>query len=647
MKPTDFMPTENPRMRQVVFKSCAQWLPAISLFRRHVPASVCLLLIAMIYISGPVFGQQARPDTTKGVKNAGGVVPVTGPSVSGKPRPFDFSTGAREQAPVVSSRHEVVNALRGLLMQWRGRFQYILPTAGIIFVLIYAGIARRRAPFLRGMLAVPLLILAVLSVWHYAGFYPWLTKTYFNHYEFYHYYIGAKYAPEVGYAGMYDASLVADAETGQTYTSKTIRNLGYMRGSVEERNARGDRPYYDLKYVLDRKAEIKADFSPERWKEFVKDIGYFKRSLGAGRWSKIMLDKGYNATPVWGATGGILSGLVSTDNKAGLQAIALLDPLLILLSLACVAWAYGPRAACFVGAFFGANYLTMLSPTMKMAFLRTDWITLTVMGACFVKKGWYGTAGGLMAYAGLARLFPVIFAFGMGARGLIVLFHTRRFPWPHFRFFLAYGVVAALLVGVSIMYAGGLHQWHEFFEKIGYHNDDISTWRVGFKYLFLGTFDQPPPGVGWWNYKAQLQTFLHDYAMVWWGIQGFVLLLTLLAVRHLRDDESIPFSFVPVFFMVAPTHYYHMMLVIPVLFLATKVDAPLRAAGLIYLFGMCMVGWRYNSRGWQFPLAFDMSCLLLAFVLYLLLVPGIERRLETCENGPPTPAQPASAATPV
>lgn len=579
-------------------------------------------------VSSVAFGQKVQSTGGQSISDVRTSAVTAASAISRNPVLSGAPSGVSRTIEPATPVQDVVNKLRALLTTWRGRFQYVFSITAIVLLTIYASIAKFRAPFLRGLLAVPLLILAVLSVWHYAGFYPWLTKSYFNHYEFYHYYIGAKYAPEVGYGGMYNASLVADAEAGQTYTSRTIRNLGYMRGTVEEREERGDRPYYDLKSVLNRKDEIKAHFSPERWAEFVKDITYFKKSLGAGRWSRIMLDKGYNATPVWGATGGILSNLVSTDNKTGLQCLALLDPFLILLSLACVAWAYGPRAALFVGAFFGANYLTMLSPTMKMAYLRTDWITLTVMGACFVKRGWYGTAGGLMAYAGLARIFPIIFAFGMGARGLIVLFRTRRFPWPHFRFFLVYGAVAALLVGGSILYAGGLQQWQDFMDKIGYHNDDISTWRVGFKYIFLGTFDQPPPGVGWWPYKAQLQTFLQDNAAIWWSIQGVVLLLTLLAVRHLRDDEAIPFSFVPVFFMVAPTHYYYMMLIIPALFLAMKVDSPLRAAGLIYLFGASMIGAHYNSRGWQFPLAFDMSCVLLAFVLYLLLIPGVERHIE-------------------
>ena len=537
------------------------------------------------------------------------------------------SAPAVVQAPTAGAVDALLGELRAFIMRWRSRFIYFIPAALMVLIVLYMALWGRPAFFSRGILAAPLVLLAILSLWHYAGFYPWINKTYFNEYEFYHYYIGSKYAPEVGYGGMYDASIVADDETGKVFTSKSIRNLNYMHGSIDERKARADKPYYDVKEVLARKDEIKGRFNPDRWAEFVKDIQFFRRTLGTPRWSKIMHDKGYNATPVWGLAGGLLSNAVSTDNKPGLLALALLDPLLIGMALLCVAWAYGLRTALFLGAFFGVNYLTMHSPTMKMAYLRTDWIALTLMGASLVRKGWYKSAGALMAYAGLARIFPAIFAFGIGARAAVELVHTRRFPWKHAQFFVVYALAASALVGLSIAYAGGLHQWREFFDKIGYHNDDISPWRVGFRYIFFGTFEQPPRGMGWWDFKAQLQTFYQTHAAIWWTIQGAVLLLCALAIRHLRDDEAIPFSFVPVFFLVAPTHYYYMMLVIPVLFLAMKVDSPLRGVGFIYLLGVGMVGYSYNSRGWQFPHAFDMSSALLVFVLYLLLIPGVEGRL--------------------
>ncbi|HNT87154.1 MAG TPA: hypothetical protein PKL84_04745 [Candidatus Hydrogenedentes bacterium] len=504
--------------------------------------------------------------------------------------------------------------LRTAVTRLRPQLFLLISVGTVLMALVYVAIARWRVPFLRGLLAVPLLGIAILSLGHYTSFYPWISKHYFNEYEFYHYYIGAKYAPEIGYTKLYEATIIADEETKRLYSANSIRDLATGR-------------YLGVPNVLARKDEIKARFSEERWAEFVKDIEFFKRNLGGGRWSRILRDKGYNATPIWGLTGGLISNAVSTDNVKALRAVALLDPALILLALLAAFWAFGHRAAFFAAAFFGINFLTMQSPTMKAAFLRTDWIMLTIVGAALIKKGWYKTAGGVMAYAGLARIFPVIFAFGIGARALVELARTRRIPWKHFQFFAAYAIVGGLLVGASVLYAGGLHQWREFFDKISYHNNDISTWRVGFRYVFLGTFDLVPRGVDWWAYKAQLQEFHAQWAHVWWGIQAIVLLASVYLARYLDDGEAVLFSFVPVFFLVAPTHYYYMMLVIPALFFAVRIDSPYRAAGLIYLILAGNVGQSYNYVGWRFPLAFDMSCALLGMVLYMMLITWIEGRL--------------------
>jgi len=522
---------------------------------------------------------------------------------------------------------------RAAFLRMRPGLFNTIASATILLSLVYVAISRWRLSFLRGLLVVPLLGLAVCSLGNYTSFYPWLSKHYFNEYEFYHYYIGAKYAPEIGYAGLYEASIIADNETKLLYSAPTVRQLATGR-------------YVAVAAVLKREKEIKAPFSRERWAEFVKDIQFFKRNLGASRWSRILRDKGYNATPVWGLTGGLLSNAVNTDNLRGMHALALLDPGLILLALLASCWAFGHRAGLLAAAFFGINFLTMQSPTMKAAYLRTDWIMLTILGAAFVKKGWYKTAGGLMAYAGLARIFPIIFAFGMGARGIVELVRTRRMPWKHFQFFAAFAVTGGLLVGASVLYAGGLHQWREFFDKIGYHNNDISTWRVGFRYLFLGTFDLVPRGVDWWTYKAQLQEFQAQWIHVWWGIQAVVLLVSGYLTRYLEDAESIVYSFVPVFFLVAPTHYYYMMLVIPALFFALRIDSPYRAAGLIYLIAIGVIGQRYNYVGWRFPIAFDMSCALLGMVLYMMLITWLEGRLNrsAAPQAPDAPVQASAIA---
>jgi hypothetical protein len=558
----------------------------------------------------------------------------------------------RAQPPAVSQAEPAwYKPIELKLRQWiipiRPRLNYGLPVIGCLVVGVLALLGRRKLLALRVTLVLPLLLLGAVSVGHYMYFYPVLTNDYFDEYEFYHYYIGAKYAPEVGYTQMYNASIVADAEDGLDYNKAMVRDLTYgldheSPGVIitTQHEEREPRPYRDVEEVLRDSSAIKARFSEERWAEFVQDINFFQRQLGVARWSGILRDKGYNATPVWGMTGGLLSNAAPTNAEGkvvppGLQAIALLDPLLIVLALLAIAWAYGPTSAALVAIFLGANYLTMHSPTMKQAFLRLDWITLVLIGAALVKRRWYGAAGVVLAYATMARVFPVIFVVGLAARGLLALLRTRRVQREYLVFAVVFAGTSVALVLASIAYAGGLDVWRGFMEKIGFHNNDISTWRVGFKYIFMQTYDTAPPGVSWWDLKAQLQQYMQDHALAWWSIQAVMLLALLYLVKFLRDDEAIPFSFVAVFFLVAPTHYYYFMLVIPFLFFAGRHTHALHAAGMAYMFALCAAGWHYDAlRQWQFPHAFDMSTLLLVLVLYMMLVTWLTGRLEHFEAHP-------------
>src|SRR5262249_46933534 len=86
--------------------------------------------------------------------------------------------------------------------------------------------------------------------------------------ETYHYLVGAKYFPELGYANLYRCTAIADAESGR-------------RAEVEGRYAR------DLDtHLLVPAAELlrepercKERFSPERWRAFRRDVAAFRGRL--------------------------------------------------------------------------------------------------------------------------------------------------------------------------------------------------------------------------------------------------------------------------------------------------------------------------------------------------------------------------------
>ena len=126
----------------------------------------------------------------------------------------------------------------------------------------------------------------MLALYDFTSFY-WATGKHFNAYEFYHYYLGAKYAPELGYAGLYRATFVADVENGNSAKGLEHSRSGYAAVGSGRGGAEGEGRDHEP--------------GPEsRWTEFRHDVAFFRKALGTGLFNRVLTDKGYNATPVWG-----------------------------------------------------------------------------------------------------------------------------------------------------------------------------------------------------------------------------------------------------------------------------------------------------------------------------------------------------------
>ncbi|HEO70368.1 MAG TPA: hypothetical protein ENN80_03830, partial [Candidatus Hydrogenedentes bacterium] len=172
----------------------------------------------------------------------------------------------------------------------------------------------------RPWLAALLVALAALSVYAYFDFgvYPKFGQ-FMNPHDFYHYYMGAKYSPEVGYLNLYNGTIVADAENhgGRPQAPQVRRMEDYRFESAAQ--------------VMRRRDQYRALFSDERWEEFRKDCNYFEQLLGPGRWRSTVKDKGYNATPVWNMTARLITRFVPTDRPPGVGSLVALDLLLLLV----------------------------------------------------------------------------------------------------------------------------------------------------------------------------------------------------------------------------------------------------------------------------------------------------------------------------
>jgi hypothetical protein len=654
----------------------------------------------------------------------------------------------------------------------------LLPWAAIGLAVLFCLLGRKRiaaylgpvvTDFVRGLLVAAMALSALLATANYTNLGAMTFGNYLNAYEFYHYYLGSKYARELGYTGLYAASLVADDETGMKFSDpkKMIRNLdtgGYI--SAEK--------------VLQDRNRYKSRFSVERWQEWVKDIQWFKGRLVTGRWNGVLRDKGYNASPVWSTVvGGLLTNRVSTDNAFGMALLSYVDLILLSIAFGCVCWAFGLRAALFMVVLIGTHYMMHFSH-MKGALVRTDFAVCLVLAVCLLKKEYYVPAGAFAAYAFLSRLFPLMFVFGLaakigwdlfptipkavrrlnerGARAWVIaggaplvagllggaVFLTLRiyapipesvwgqFPlidkvpvyvyalaiipavtfglacaaitvwgWAkgymdrrYLRFFAAFGLTVAVFISASFAYSaagartvpgrhGCFYLWEDFSTKIGRHNRDISPWRVGFKYIFIGVLPgwsnepvpapkpadpaagkiapEPPRGAASFcqyvfikplveqgarlagfdgnavmsikntrdafkPFEARIKSAIYrDHPALWWGIMAVALGLCFLAVRRLDDHLTFAFGFVPFFFMISPTYYYYILLTAPLLFFTTELERPSRLIGVILMFLSAMAGHQLYSV-WQqeFPTYYWLSWLNLLLALYMILLAFLE-----------------------
>ena len=157
------------------------------------------------------------------------------------------------------------------------------------------------------------------------------TGAIFIHYfDVYHYFLGTKYFPELGYDGLYEATVLADFEDDRE---------GFQ-GRAKVRDLRTGFRKVTRNQLLEGSPRIRARFeSPERWQEFKDDLAFFRTPSPAfWRTGTIQRDHGYNGTPFTTAILGTLGNYQPFDVPAFLLGVMWLDLGLILATAALIAW---------------------------------------------------------------------------------------------------------------------------------------------------------------------------------------------------------------------------------------------------------------------------------------------------------------------
>lgn len=304
--------------------------------------------------------------------------------------------------------------------------------------------------------------LALLNFYNFGFVRHYQGEGFVNYHEHFHYYLGAKYFPELGYDGLYAASLAALRERRpNTVLPNKVRDLRTnTMVSCEDHLAFAD--------------SVAARFTPARWEQFVSDRARILRSAPRRVANAIHVDHGFNPTPTWAAIARL--GITHvTPGPTGSGILSFIDVILVSLMFLLIGRTYGSRVLCaslvIFGLGFGWRYIYV------GALMRLDWLVAAVSAFCMLERKRPALAGVLLGYATVTRLFPALFLAGPVLLALKSWLQRERPEWP-MRLFGAFAVTVALGLLLGALSGRGFAGWPEFVDNMTTHTSLMPYTRL-------------------------------------------------------------------------------------------------------------------------------------------------------------------------
>jgi len=439
---------------------------------------------------------------------------------------------------------------------------------------LHAWLARHalsRTRWYRRTAQAALSVLLLLSATNWLYLFGGVTRPdYPKVYDVYHYFLGPKYYDELGYFGLYECTVLADAETLRFIGEQPIRDLGAYR-------------FVDTSKVR-AQSRCKESFSPERWEEFKHDYEVIIGTAGRGAVRGMIRDYGYNGTPFQGLVAGALANAFSLDYRSMILS-TLLDTLGVCAVLAGVTASFGWR----LGSLVAIAFFTAFSDRFFYiggSFFRYHWMILSGFGLLAMARRRYVTSGVCFALAAMLNVFPVLFLLGVGGKGALGLARTRKLAPEHARFTLASMATAAGSFALTFLHARGLENWREFLGDMGQHSQLVTVSRIGFRYLLLFRGQFTPEAIS----NAARTAELKAIAPVLFGLTAVGLAVILLLLPRLSDLEATIMAGFGSFFLVFGTVEYYFGIYAYWLLLYARHQADRTAQAILALPFLCTAG---------------------------------------------------------
>jgi hypothetical protein len=380
--------------------------------------------------------------------------------------------------------------------------------------------------------------------------------------EYFHYYVGTKYFAELGHVGLYGATLHADRED----VPEAFRPDAPMRDlATNTQTVRGDA------YAAGR--AVRERFAPERWQAFKRDVGVIREANPAELWHErgYLHDHGYNGTPLatWllgslARFGGDITGFINLMRWA--------DSYLFLLLGVLIAIRVDVRSGLVFLAFLFANPLHD-SVYVGGAYLRAADL-LALCGAWLaLRTGAPRSAGLLLGFATLFRIFPVLFLGGLVGHALLQrdrLPRLRR-QLPMLASFAGTLVGFGLAAELAVAPPSGELAWTAFARNLSLHASTPATNNAGWPTLVAYAPDkdhhpglegrsQPAPAPPGFDWARETERVLDARSGYRWAGTLALLGIAVLCLRRTSELASPIPVMLSLFAITAPGHYYWSLL---------------------------------------------------------------------------------------
>jgi hypothetical protein len=465
-----------------------------------------------------------------------------------------------------------------------------LSAAGVVLLAVDL---RARSEAWRRRARQALLALAALAVAAHVNFGAFHGGGLFvHHWEQFHYFLGAKYFPELGYDGLYVASMGAEMVAFPGLPHQPF--LRDLRSNEIVPTA-----------TLDAHGlEVRRRFSDRRWAAFVQDNAYYL-GLDPAYLRQVRSDHGYNPSPAWTFVARLFSASrVATKGTARL--LAALDVLLLAGAFVLLFRTYGRDVGALALLVWATGYGWRFYWTGG-AFLRQDWLAAVLVGLCLLRRGRHGLAGAALAYAAMVRVFPVLLLGGLAARAARDLARGEDTRWAR-RLGLGFALAAALLLAAGSASGRGPGAWLEFARNLRKHDAAWLNNNVGLKLALLYgpetygrrlvAWGEPEPWARWQRHMERLE---RERLWLWGGGAALLVALALWRSRGERQDLAAALGVSLVFALVSVTCYYWSVLAATV---ARRPRATALALLLVNL-GVCAAHFaspahevRYGAMSW-------------------------------------------------